>query len=86
MCVCVCVCVVYDVSNRETFQNLEVWLNELDTYATKKGLVKMLVGNKIDKETRGVSRSDGLQFARRNSMLFIEARSVSHTHFSWRLC
>ena len=77
-----CVCVVYDVSNRETFQNLEVWLNELDTYATKKGLVKMLVGNKIDKETRGVSRSDGLQFARRNSMLFIEARSVSLTHFS----
>lgn len=28
---------------------MEVWLNELDTYATKKDLVKMLVGNKIDK-------------------------------------
>lgn len=26
-----------------------MWLNELDTYATKKDLVKMLVGNKIDK-------------------------------------
>ena len=67
---------VYDVSSRESFQNLETWLNELDAYATKKDLVKMLVGNKIDKETREVSRSDGLQFARRNSMLFIEARSV----------
>ena len=80
-----CCCVVYDVSNRETFQNLEVWLNELDAYATKKGLVKMLVGNKIDKDTREVSRSDGLQFARRNSMLFIEARSISNLSLSLSL-
>ena len=69
-------CSVYDVSSRGSFQNLETWLNELDTYATKKDLVKMLVGNKIDKESREVSRSDGLQFARRNSMLFIEARYI----------
>ena len=40
---------MYDVSSRESFQGLEVWLNELDTYATKKDLIKMLVGNKIDK-------------------------------------
>ena len=40
---------VYDVSLRESFDALEVWLNELDTYATKKDLIKMLVGNKIDK-------------------------------------
>lgn len=40
---------MYDVSSQESFEGLEVWLNELDTYATKKDLVKMLVGNKIDK-------------------------------------
>lgn len=75
MCVCVCSDnTVYDVSSRQSFENLEIWLNELDTYATKKDLVKMLVGNKIDKDCREVTRSDGLQFARRNSMLFIEAR------------
>lgn len=70
----IAVLVVYDVTSRESLQHLETWLNEVDTYATKKGLVKMLVGNKIDKGTHDVSRSDGLQFARRNSMLFIEAR------------
>ena len=32
-------------STRESFQGLEVWLNELDI-ATKKDLIKMLVGNK----------------------------------------
>ena len=40
---------MYDVSSQESFEGLEVWLNELDTYTTKKDLVKMLVGNKIDK-------------------------------------
>jgi len=48
--VCVfCNYVVYDVTERDTFNSLEMWLTELDTYATKKDLVKMLVGNKIDK-------------------------------------
>ena len=37
---------MYDVSSGESFQGLEVWLNELDTYATKKDLIKMLVANK----------------------------------------
>ena len=57
------------------------------SYATKKDLIKMLVANKIDKVSekksssvvilfvyRTVTRSERLQFARRNSMLFIEAR------------
>lgn len=43
------VILVYDVCSQESFEGLEVWLNELDTYATKKDVVKMLVGNKIDK-------------------------------------
>lgn len=51
VCVQFSVCfLVYDVSNEESFQALEVWLNELDTYSTRKDLVKMLVGNKIDKQ------------------------------------
>ena len=45
---------MYDVSSQESFEGLEVWLNELDTYATKKDLVKMLVGNKIDKVLRNI--------------------------------
>ena len=40
---------VYDVSIRQSFTRLDEWLEELETYATKQTLVKMLVGNKIDK-------------------------------------
>lgn len=40
---------MYDVTKRDTFTKLENWLNELETYCTRNDLVKMLVGNKIDK-------------------------------------
>uniref|UniRef100_A0AAQ4PSJ1 RAB18B, member RAS oncogene family n=1 Tax=Gasterosteus aculeatus aculeatus TaxID=481459 RepID=A0AAQ4PSJ1_GASAC len=61
------VILVYDVTKRETFTKLENWLNELETYTTRNDLVKMLVGNKIDR----VDRNEGLKFARKHSMLFI---------------
>ncbi|XP_060137397.1 ras-related protein Rab-18 isoform X1 [Zootoca vivipara] len=64
---------VYDVTKRETFEGLECWLQELDVF-TKKSVVKMLVGNKIDETDREVDRKEGLQFAQKHSMLFI-ARS-----------
>ena len=43
------VILVYDVTNRASFTKLDMWLNELETYATKSDMIKMLVGNKIDK-------------------------------------
>lgn len=67
------VILVYDVSSRATFNKLDIWLNELDIYCNVSGCVKMLIGNKIDKGNREVSREEGAKFARRFSMLFIEA-------------
>ncbi|XP_043823097.1 ras-related protein Rab-18 isoform X2 [Dromiciops gliroides] len=43
------VILVYDVTRRDTFVKLDNWLNELETYCTRNDIVKMLVGNKIDK-------------------------------------
>uniref|UniRef100_A0A8B9FHH9 small monomeric GTPase n=1 Tax=Amazona collaria TaxID=241587 RepID=A0A8B9FHH9_9PSIT len=65
------VILVYDVTRRDTFVKLDNWLNELETYCTRNDIVKMLVGNKIDKENREVDRNEGLKFARKHSMLFI---------------
>ncbi|KAF2984086.1 hypothetical protein EK904_008126, partial [Melospiza melodia maxima] len=67
------VILVYDVTRRDTFVKLDNWLNELETYCTRNDIVQMLVGNKIDKENREVDRNEGLKFARKHSMLFIEA-------------
>lgn len=68
---------VYDVSNRPTFTKLDHWLNELETYSTRTNVVKMLVGNKIDKGSRAVSREEGMNYARKHSMLFIEASAMT---------
>jgi Ras-related protein Rab-18 len=40
---------VYDVTNLQTFTKLEAWLEELDMYSRKNNVVKMVVGNKIDR-------------------------------------
>ncbi|KAL2295213.1 hypothetical protein Nmel_018374 [Mimus melanotis] len=65
------VVLVYDVTRKETFTGLGGWLNELEMY-TNSNTVKMLVGNKIDKLDREVERNEGLQLARKHSLLFIE--------------
>jgi len=63
---------VYDVANRESFEALPRWYSELETYVSS-SVVKILVGNKVDKEfSRQVSTSQGQQFADRMKSLFIE--------------
>lgn len=44
-----CFSSVYDCTRVDTFSRIGAWLTELETYATKPNIVKMLVGNKIDK-------------------------------------
>lgn len=65
---------VYDVTKRETFTNLsEVWAKEVDLYSTNQDCVKMLVGNKVDKDSeRFVSREEGAALAKEHGCLFLE--------------
>jgi Ras-related protein Rab-18 len=69
---------VYDVSNRASFDHLETWLNEIDMYSTFPAVITLLVGNKIDIKQKdpalvAVPRSVGEDFARKHGMLFIES-------------
>lgn len=73
------VILVYDVSNRESFTDVTMWLNEVDVYATTDRLVKMLVANKIDKPERVVTTKEGLDFARDKNMMFIECSAKDRT-------
>ncbi|XP_066423027.1 ras-related protein Rab-18-B-like [Molothrus aeneus] len=66
------VVLVYDVTRKATFTGLGRWLNELEMHTTSSSTVKMLVGNKTDKPDREVERKEGLQLARKHSLLFIE--------------
>ncbi|KAJ2725409.1 Ras- protein Rab-18-B [Coemansia sp. Benny D115] len=67
------VILVYDVSNRESFVHLDTWMDELNTYCSNEDVVKMVVGNKIDKDDeRQVTRAEGAEYARKHQMLFLE--------------
>lgn len=71
---------VYDVSNRKTFDALkDVWLKEFSMYSTRPAAVKMVVGNKVDMDERQVSREEGLAFARQQSTLFVESSAKTST-------
>ncbi len=65
---------MYDVTQKDTFANLETWLNEADQFSTGVGkeAVKLLVGNKVDLP-RVVERSEAEAWAKERNMLFIEA-------------
>ncbi|GMN39255.1 hypothetical protein TIFTF001_008498 [Ficus carica] len=65
---------VYDVTRRETFTNLsDVWAKEVELHLTNKDCVKMLVGNKVDRESeRAVSREEGMALAKELGSLFLE--------------
>ncbi|KAI0260477.1 ras family-domain-containing protein [Russula aff. rugulosa BPL654] len=64
---------MYDVSNRESFEALSRWLEELENYVPPE-VVKIVVGNKLDEEySRQVPTSEGATFAARMGCLFVEA-------------
>ncbi|ORX36054.1 ras-domain-containing protein [Kockovaella imperatae] len=66
------VVLVYDVSSRQSFDELLKWFTEIDIHCGE-GVVKMLVGNKVDKEaSRQVTTDEGKTFAERMGTLFIE--------------
>lgn len=69
---------VYDVTNKATFQKLDLWLSELGMYETLPNMAKMAVGNKIDQTNRQVQREEGERFARRNQMMFVETSAKTN--------
>jgi GTPase SAR1 family protein len=65
---------VYDITKRETFENLQTWLGDIKKHADDNVGI-MLVGNKCDLEDkRQVSKEDGKQWADNLDIPFLETR------------
>lgn len=73
---------VYDVTRRETFTNLsDVWAKEVELYSTNQDCVKILVGNKVDKESeREVTREEGVALAKEYGCLFLECSAKTRAN------
>ncbi|KAI3442912.1 uncharacterized protein J3R85_000624 [Psidium guajava] len=73
---------VYDVTRKETFANLSnVWAKEVELYSTSQNCVKMLVGNKVDKDSeKAVSSEEGITLAKELGCLFLECSAKTRTN------
>jgi len=70
---------VYDVTDRNSFNHVPMWLKEVEENAEKDCLI-MLVGNKMDlNDQRTVFVRDGRSFARKNGLAFIETSALDAT-------
>jgi len=71
---------VYDVTNRESFEHCERWLRELRAHADP-SIVAMLVGNKCDlRHLKAVDVEDAKDFAEDNNLAFIETSALDATN------
>lgn len=67
---------MYDISDRKSFESVNFWLNDLNEHGGN--IVKLLIGNKSDKEDqRDVKREEALEFAEKNKIGFMETSALN---------
>lgn len=67
---------VYDITKRQTFDNVQRWLRELRDHADS-NIVIMMAGNKSDlNHLRAVSEQDGQTLAKKDGLSFLETSAL----------
>ena len=73
---------IYDITNDDSFKNLDNWLSQIEEYANK-NVLKILIGNKKDlEEERQVPTDKGQAFANSYGMQFIETSAKEDTNIN----
>nr|XP_038941057.1 ras-related protein Rab-26 isoform X8 [Rattus norvegicus] len=68
---------LYDITNKDSFDNIQAWLTEIQEYA-QQDVVLMLLGNKVDStQERVVKREDGEKLAKEYGLPFMETSAKS---------
>ncbi|CAD8147363.1 unnamed protein product (macronuclear) [Paramecium tetraurelia] len=72
--------IVYDITDRESFDSVKMWMSEIDKYA-QEDVIRMLVGNKCDMDDkRAVSYEEGEALAKQLKLQFIETSAKLSTN------
>ena len=72
---------VYDITRKETFTHIKIWLEEVKTNCSKQINI-ILIGNKNDLEDkRQVSHEEGKIFAEENGLMFLETSAKNLNNF-----
>ena len=68
----VCALAVYDITNKESFENAERWINEVRNQEGN-DVIFAVAGNKVDLEVnRTVSKEEAVMYAQRSNYIFYE--------------
>eukprot|EP01122_Echinamoeba_exundans_P004543 TRINITY_DN1460_c0_g1_i2.p2 TRINITY_DN1460_c0_g1~~TRINITY_DN1460_c0_g1_i2.p2 ORF type:complete len:131 (+),score=43.10 TRINITY_DN1460_c0_g1_i2:639-1031(+) len=74
---------VYDISKKDTFDNIERWLTELRQHADS-NIVIMLVGNKSDlRHLREVAAEKAKAFCEENSLSLVETSAKENSNVEY---
>ena len=69
---------VYDVTDKSSFNALPEWLEEIFLHNTRGPVNILLIGNKTDKTRRTVSTKEGKLFAEKHGFDFAESNSKNY--------
>ena len=69
--------IVFDVTDLQSFEKSQTWVTELNEKAPA-NIVLTLVGNKIDLESRQVSREDAEEYARSLGLRYFEVSAKAN--------
>lgn len=66
--------IVFDVSDKDSFLNVDHWIKEIDSYCINRNIQKILIGNKIDLE-RKVTYEEANYMAIKYGITYLEVSS-----------
>ncbi len=72
---------MYDVTNRNSFENIRNWMKQIDANVTK-SVKKVLVGHKCDEPGRVVTEEEGKKMAEEYNIGFFESSARTNTNVS----
>ena len=77
---CVCAIIVYDITSRDSFNEVKNWIDDCINYSPKTVLMA-LIGNKCDlKDNRIISTEEGQELADKYGILFYETSALDGTN------
>ena len=74
---CSCALVVYDITNKQSFEDVQIWIKDCKKNTTN-NILFVLIGNKIDlDDKRVISYEEGEKYANDKGMLFFEVSALT---------
>ena len=70
---------VFDLTSRQSFDELDTWINDLNALCTQNTYI-ILVGNKKDLDDRQIVETEGEEYASRHNLIYLETSAKDGTN------